>query len=200
MILLLGSNNQHKAKEINQIIEKSLPGKFDIKILSDVLENPYDVIEDGLTLEENAFKKASEYFQLTGLPCFADDTGLEIDALNGLPGVNSARFSGEHGNDAENRKKVLALLDNVADENRTARFRTVICFYDGTKAEYIEGICKGSIIREELGTGGFGYDSIFVPFEHKITFAQMSAEDKNLLSHRGKAIRNFIGFLKNTVN
>lgn len=196
MILLLGSNNKHKASEINQIIEFALPNKFEIKILSDVLDNDYDVVEDGKTLEENAFKKAFEYFQLTGLPCFADDTGLEIDYLNGLPGVNSARFAGKHGNDAENRKKVLFLLEKIEKVLRTAHFRTVICFYDGNNAEYFEGVCEGLIIRDERGTNGFGYDSIFIPNGFDMTFAQMNADEKNTISHRGKAINKFVTFLK----
>ena len=169
---------------------------FRIKILSEVLDELFDVVEDGLTLEENAFKKASEYHNLTVLPCFADDTGLEIDALNGEPGVHSARFAGEHGNDAENRKKVLYLLSNFPIEKRTAQFRTVICFYDGSKPYFIEGICKGKINFDEKGTNGFGYDSIFIPDGSTKTFAEMNPFEKNEISHRGKAIRNFVQFLK----
>ncbi|MFC2131756.1 RdgB/HAM1 family non-canonical purine NTP pyrophosphatase [Bacteroidota bacterium] len=200
MILLLGSNNKHKASEVKQIIEKHLPGQFEIKILSDVLDNDFDVEEDGATLEENAYKKAYEYHKLSNLPCFADDTGLEIDALNGEPGVHSARYAGKHGNDSANRKKVLELLKDIPDEKRTAQFRTVICYYEGKEPHYIEGICQGRIIHEERGSGGFGYDSIFVPDSYQQTFAEMNAEQKNDLSHRGKAVRNFVELLRNIKN
>jgi XTP/dITP diphosphohydrolase len=196
MILLLGSNNQHKANEVRDIINSHFPGKFEIKILSEVLNTKHEVIEDAETLEENAFKKAYGYHKLTALPCFADDTGLEIDALNGEPGVHSARFSGEQGNDHENRKKVLSLLKDVSDNNLEARFRTIICFYDGERGEYIEGICNGRMIREERGRNGFGYDPIFIPNDYKKTFAEMDSEEKNKISHRGKAVRNFVTFLK----
>ncbi|MFH1050117.1 MAG: RdgB/HAM1 family non-canonical purine NTP pyrophosphatase [bacterium] len=200
MILLLGSNNKYKASEIKQIFEETglrpdSTSDFSVKILSDVLNEFFDVVEDGDTLEENAFKKANEYFQITNIPCFADDTGLEIDALNGSPGVKSARFAGEDCIDKNNRKKVLELLKNIPDGKRTAQFRTVICFVDSKQTKYIEGVCKGKIIYEERGTNGFGYDSIFVPVGFGKTFAEMDADEKNLISHRGNAIRKFAEFI-----
>jgi len=196
MILLLGSNNKHKASEVRQILNETLHSAYSLKILSNVLDEFYDVEEDGETLEENAFKKANEYFHLTGLPCFADDTGLEIDALNGAPGVKSARFAGEDCIDKNNRMKVLNLLKDVHEGKRTAQFRTVICYVDENKTKYVEGICKGKIIFEEKGTNGFGYDSIFVPDGFTKTFAEMNADEKNSISHRGKAVRNFAEFIK----
>lgn len=196
MILLLGSNNNHKAREVKQILDEVLGSEYSLKILSDVLDNFYDVEEDGETLEENAFKKANEYYQMAKMPCFADDTGLEIDALNGLPGVKSARFAGEDCIDKNNREKVLKLMKDVPEGDRKAQFRTVICYVDGAKTKYVEGICRGRIIFEERGTNGFGYDSIFVPEGHEKTFAEMDADEKNSISHRGRAVRKFGEMLK----
>ncbi len=196
MKLLIGTNNQHKVREIREILDREFPGRFEIFTPTDVLNKSIDIEETGCTLEENAFLKSSEFYSLTKIPSISDDTGLEIDAMKGEPGVNSARYSGEHGNDAENRKKVLNLLNGIPEERRTARFRTVICYIDEGKAEYIEGICSGKIIDEERGANGFGYDSIFVPDSFDKTFAEMSPEEKNLLSHRGKAVRNLVEFLK----
>lgn len=199
MKLLIGTNNQHKVREIKGILEKEFPGKFNIVTPADVLDNSIDIDETGKTLEENAYLKSNEFYSLTQIPSISDDTGLEIEALNGEPGVNSARYSGEHGNDAENRKKVLNLLNGVPEEKRKARFRTVICYVREGKAEDIEGICSGKIIEVERGANGFGYDSIFVPDGFDKTFAEMTAEEKNRLSHRGKAVRNFVEFLKRKI-
>ncbi|TAL68017.1 MAG: RdgB/HAM1 family non-canonical purine NTP pyrophosphatase [Bacteroidetes bacterium] len=197
MKLLIGTNNQYKVREIKEILEREFPGKFEIVTPADVLDNSIDIEETGETLEENAYLKSSEFYSLTKIPSISDDTGLEIEALNGEPGVNSARYSGEHGNDAENRKKVLNLLNGVPEEKRKARFRTVICYVEEGRTEYIEGICSGRIINEERGKKGFGYDSIFAPDGFDKTFAEMTAEEKNNLSHRGKAIRNLVEFFRN---
>ncbi|MBI5325964.1 MAG: RdgB/HAM1 family non-canonical purine NTP pyrophosphatase [Ignavibacteriae bacterium] len=196
MKLLIGTNNQHKVREIKEILDKEFQGIFEIVTPADVLDSSIDIEETGKTLEENAFLKSSEFYSLTNVPSISDDTGLEIEALNGEPGVNSARYSGVHGNDAENRKKVLNLLNGVPEEKRNARFRTVICYFDEGKAEFIEGICSGRINEEERGVNGFGYDPIFVPDGFDKTFAEMTSEEKNLLSHRGKAVRNLVEFLK----
>jgi XTP/dITP diphosphohydrolase len=201
MILLLGSNNKHKASEIKRIFGETAlspdsTSDFSIKILSDVLDEFYDVVEDGEKLDENAFKKATEYFQITNIPCFADDTGLEIDALNGAPGVKSARFAGEDCIDKNNRAKVLELMKDVPEGLRTAQFKTVICYTDSNQTKYIEGVCKGKIIFDERGTNGFGYDSIFIPNGFTKTFAEMDSEEKNSISHRGKAIRKFAEFVR----
>ena len=196
MKLLIGTNNKHKVKEIKEILDEEFPGRFEIVTPDDVLDNSVEIEETGKTLEENAYLKSSKFFSLTNIPSISDDTGLEIEALNGEPGVNSARYSGVHGNDAANRKKVLKLLNGVPDEKRKAQFRTVICYVDDRKTEYIEGICSGRIINEERGTNGFGYDSLFVPDGYDKTFAEMTAEEKNRVSHRGKAVRNLVEFLK----
>ncbi|OGU18285.1 MAG: non-canonical purine NTP pyrophosphatase, RdgB/HAM1 family [Ignavibacteria bacterium GWB2_35_12] len=196
MKLLIGTNNQNKVREIKEILDREFPRKFVILTPADVLDNQINIEETGKTLEENAYLKSSEFYSLTKIPSISDDTGLEIEALKGEPGVNSARYSGEHSNDAENRKKVLNLLNGNPVEKRKARFRTVICYVEEGKTEYIEGICSGRIIEEERGTSGFGYDSIFVPDGYVKTFAEMTAEEKNILSHRGKAVRNLVEFLK----
>lgn len=197
MKILLASNNKHKAEEINAILNKEATGGFELLIPSNLGLQDADITEDGETLEENARKKAEGFYKLAGTPCFADDTGLEIDALAGAPGVRSARYSGAYGDDAANRAKALAALKNVPAGKRTARFRTVICYYDGQNHAYAEGICEGRITNEERGTNGFGYDPIFAPNGYDQTFAQMPPELKNRLSHRAKAAANFVEILKN---
>jgi len=196
MKILIGTNNAHKVREVRQILETELTGKFDLLTPADVFDEEIDVEETGLTLDKNAFLKADEFFSKSGIPCFADDTGLEINALHGHPGVRSARFAGEDCDDAANRKKALDLLKDVPDSDRSAQFRTVICFKDGTDTLYVHGVCPGKIIKEERGGEGFGYDSIFVPEGYEQTFAQMSAELKNKLSHRGKAVAKLVKILK----
>lgn len=197
MKLLIGSNNKHKAKEIQEIFDRKAPGQITILRPDDVLTEKLDVDECGNTLEMNAYLKASAFNKATGIACIADDTGLEIDTLDGKPGVHSARFAGNDCNDEDNRKKVLSLLKNIDPDKKTARFRTVICFCNGEKIDYVEGICNGNIIDIERGFNGFGYDPVFVPAGFDITFAEMTAEQKNKLSHRGKAIENLINQLKN---
>lgn len=194
MKILLASNNRHKAKEI---LDKIQEAKLQVEILipEDVYSDVFDVEETGQTLEENAFLKASFFYKKFNLPTFADDTGLEVDALGGGPGVFSARFSGVYGNDRANRLKLLSLLENVPKNKRTARFRTVICFVDKGKPTFFEGVCPGEIITEERGEGGFGYDSIFVPEGYNLTFAEMPFEEKNSISHRSRAIEKFVDFL-----
>mgnify|MGYP000008796673 CR=1 FL=1 len=196
MIIVLGSNNKHKAKEINNILSISNLSGIEIKTLSDLINKAIDVEENGKTLEENAQIKAKFYYYHFLLPTIADDTGLEVDILDGLPGVYSARFSGSYGNDKANRRKLIDMLMPYPQEFWTARFRTVICLYDKGQAHYAEGICKGRIIDEERGEGGFGYDSIFIPEGFTKTFAEMSFEEKNLISHRANAINNFVKLIK----
>jgi XTP/dITP diphosphohydrolase len=192
MKILIGSNNKHKAEEIQEIFDRVAPKKVKILTPSDVLDEILDIIEDGDTLEKNALLKARGFNQASGIACIADDTGLEIDALGGKPGVYSARFAGEDSNDKKNREKVLRMMADIKPENRTARFRTVICYCNGDDVWYVEGICKGQIIDEERGDAGFGYDPIFVPNGFGQTFAEMTPDQKNKLSHRGKAIENLI--------
>ena len=198
--LLIGSNNKHKLHEINAIFNVMLPKRFELIAPESVLNEKFDVLENGATIEENASLKSNAFFTKTGINCFADDTGLFIDELNGLPGKDAARFADDHGNDAANRKKVLDLLDGVTDEKRTARFRTAICFSCEKGDFYAHGICEGKILNHEQGAGGFGYDAIFVPDGFNLTFAEMNDVMKNQISHRADAILNFIEFLKNFYN
>ncbi len=194
MKLLIASNNKHKISEIQRILNEKFPGKYEILSPADLSIN-LDVVEDTDTLEGNAELKARAFFDKAQIPVIADDTGLEIDALDGRPGVYSARFAGEDVTYADNRRKALELLANIPDKKRTARFRTVICYFDGKRKEFIEGRCDGKIIFEDRGDAGFGYDQIFMPDGYDRTFAEMSADEKNAISHRGRAIRNFADWL-----
>lgn len=193
--IILGTNNRHKVKEIQSILNNYLPAKIKLILPAQILGECPEVEETGSTLEENAYIKADYYARLTGLPCFADDSALEIDALNGEPGVISARYAGEYGNDKANRIKVLELMNDVRIDFRKAKFRTVICFVDNDLVKYIEGTCPGSIITVERGQAGFGYDPIFVPDGFDLTFAEMEPELKNSISHRYNAVKNFADYL-----
>jgi XTP/dITP diphosphohydrolase len=153
-----------------------------------------DIPETSDTLEGNARQKAWYIYEKYGCDCFADDTGLEVFALGGKPGVHSARFAGEQRSNEDNRKKLLEDLKSELD--RRARFRTSICLIIGGNEVMFEGIVEGKILREEKGNGGFGYDSLFVPLDNSRSFAQMSIEEKNILSHRGKAIGHLRLFLE----
>ena len=187
MKIVFATNNQHKLKEV-----RSLLPSFEIVGLKDIgcFE---DIPETATTLEGNAQIKADYITQKYGLNCFADDTGLEVTALNNEPGVYSARYAGEPANSENNMDKLLSELENK--ENRTAQFRTVIALNIDTKKSVFEGICKGSISKERQGTEGFGYDPIFIPENHTTSFAEMSMEAKGEISHRGRAIRKLITFL-----
>lgn len=196
MKILLGSNNIHKQRELQQIFDAEALGLVELVLPKDVLDEPLDVEESGDTLEKNAYLKAAAFFEASGLPTIADDTGLEIDALEGRPGVYSARFAGEECDDAKNRAKALGLLKEVPDGKRGAQFRTVVCFANEGGVSYVDGVVRGAIIREERGDGGFGYDSIFVPDGYEQTFAEIDAAEKNAISHRSNAAKNFIALLK----
>ena len=189
MTIIFASNNEHKIREVKSMLGNNfnLLSISDVNILDDIPENePY--------LEGNALSKARFIHSRTGMNVFADDTGLEIDALNGSPGVHSARFAGESKNSAENIEKVLLLLGK--SENRTARFRTVIALILDKKEYVFEGIVTGTITLEKRGNGGFGYDPVFVPDGKKITFAEMDLDEKNSISHRARAFEKLILFLK----
>ena len=149
-----------------------------------------EIKETGSTLFENAFLKARTVHRITGLPSLADDTGLEVDALNGAPGVYSARFAGENPSYEENVNKLLSVMLDVPVENRTARFRTVMAFVDSDVELSAEGFIKGVITTRVRGENGFGYDPVFQPKRSKITFAEMSDEEKNRISHRARALEN----------
>jgi XTP/dITP diphosphohydrolase len=188
MTLVFASNNEHKIKEIKSLLGDSfrLLSLHDINISEDIPE------EESL-IEGNALAKARYVYNASGMDVFADDTGLEITALNGLPGVHSARFAGEDKDSSENIKKVLYLLGS--NENREARFRTVIALILDKKEYLFEGIINGTIIYEKRGTMGFGYDPIFVPEGKHLTFAEMDLTEKNTISHRALAFRKLKEFL-----
>ena len=188
MKLIFATNNQHKVEEIRA----ALASKFEIITLKEAgmdidIPEPYD------TLEANAREKATTIYHLTDTACFSEDTGLEIKALNGEPGVRSARYAGKDKAFQKNIEKVLQNLEG--SQNRDAQFRTVICLIIEGNMEFFEGICKGRIIATQRGGEGFGYDPIFVPDGAERTFAEMTMEEKNLFSHRRKAVDKLVTFL-----
>jgi XTP/dITP diphosphohydrolase len=187
--ILFASNNAHKVDEVRA----ALPSQFTIRSLREVMGD-VDIPETGVTLQENAAIKARFLFAETGMNCFADDTGLEITALNGAPGVYSARYAGEGCTFEDNMNKVLANLEG--ETNRSARFRTVICLILEGKEYFFEGEIKGEILTSRAGEQGFGYDPIFKPEGYQLTFAQMTVEQKNTISHRGLAVQKLVEFLK----
>ena len=188
MKLIFASHNEHKTTEIRQL----LPPEIQLLSLNDL--NYHDEIEESAaTLEGNALLKATHVFTLFKLPCFADDSGLEVEALDNRPGVYSARYAGEPKNDDRN---IAKLLDDLKEStNRSARFRTVITLILPTTSLSFEGIIEGEITHEKKGSNGFGYDPVFQPTESSITFAQMSMEQKNTISHRALALEKMISFL-----
>jgi len=182
MKLVFATNNKHKLEEVRKI----LPSVFQVISLQE-LGCDDDIEETGSTLEANSLLKAQYIWEHYHVDCFADDTGLEIEALNGAPGVFTARWAGEAHNDAANRQKALRELQGQS--NRHARFRTVVTLIRDGKAKQVEGIVNGSIATEERGEGGFGYDSLFIPQGYEQTFAQLPAEIKNSISHRARAMQ-----------
>lgn len=199
MRILVASYNLHKIKEIKNIF--STFDNLDVELISPASLVPeiIDVEETGNTFAENAYLKSNFWFNKTGVPSISDDSGLEIDSLDNMPGVNSARFSGVHGDNSANRKKVLELMKEIPDDKRGAQFRCVTCLSMENKVLYFEGICRGKITYKEVGLNGFGYDPIFIPDGFDVTFAQMKPEQKNSLSHRGKAIRHLADYLMKVV-
>jgi XTP/dITP diphosphohydrolase len=189
MKLVFASNNEHKIREIKSILGEN----FNLLSLSDV-NMKEDIPENEPTLEGNALVKARHIHKATGLDVFADDTGLEVEALNGKPGVHSARFAGENKDPSDNIVKLLSMLGN--NTNREARFRTVIALIMNDKEYLFEGVVKGRIITEKRGGGGFGYDPVFIPEGKSQTFAEMDSEEKNLISHRGRAVEKLVLFLQ----
>jgi len=187
--LVFATNNQHKLREVQEL----LGNHFKVLSLSEIGIN-VDIPEDFDTLQENALQKAQYIYNRTGHSCFADDTGLEVDALNGEPGVFSARYAGESKSSKDNIKKLLANLEGV--KNRKARFRTVIALIFDKQEYLFEGEVWGTIIETEQGSDGFGYDPVFLPDSYDNTFAQMPLELKNRISHRGIAVSKLITFLK----
>lgn len=188
MKLLFASHNSNKVKELKQIF----PTTYSLMGL-DELNDFVEIEETGANLVENALLKARTIHKKYGFNTISDDTGLEIEALNGAPGVLSARFAGEENNSIRNMEKVLALMQN--SDNRLAQFKTVVALILDNKEYLFEGIVKGSILRSSRGEGGFGYDPIFLPDGYNQTFAEMSPTLKNGISHRGMAIKNLLYFL-----
>ena len=192
MTLVFATNNKHKLSEIRAI----LGDEIDILSLEDINCHA-DIPETADTLEGNALQKAQYVVDHFGMSCFADDTGLEVDALNGEPGIYSARYAGEEHDSEANMTKLLNNLGQ--NNNRKAQFRTVIALLEmegGIIRQHLfEGIVKGEIIRERRGGEGFGYDPIFQPEGYQQTFAEMSGEAKNAISHRGRAVRKLVEYL-----
>jgi len=188
--LIFATNNQHKVDEINSV----LGNYFQVKSLAQAgifidIPEPHD------TLEKNAFEKSNTIYQLTRQNCFSEDTGLFVDALQGEPGVKSARYAGEPSSNIANIEKLLLNLKNQS--NRKARFRTILSLITDGHEYVFEGICEGKIIEAQTGKNGFGYDAIFVPEGSNKSFAEMDLKEKSLFSHRKKAVAKLIDFLKN---
>ncbi len=189
MELCFSTNNLHKIQEVQAI----LAGRHTILSLTDVgcIE---ELAEEQDTIPGNSFQKADYVFRTYRVPCFADDSGLEVEALNGAPGVHSAYFAGPQRSHQDNMNLVLSKLSDTG--NRKARFRTVITLVTPSMTQQFEGTLNGTIITEKRGAGGFGYDPIFLPDGYSKTLAEMSAEEKNQISHRARAIAQLIEFLK----
>ena len=188
MKLVFATNNLHKLKEVQEMLSNSI----EVLSLKDIgcFE---DIEETERTLEGNAKLKADYITEKYGFDCFADDTGLEVEALDGNPGVYSARYAGEHGNAEKNMEKLLNELQNKS--SRKAKFRTIIALNLRNKQYLFEGICDGEILNEKSGVKGFGYDPIFKPKNASSSFAEMNSEEKNIISHRGIAIQELVQFL-----
>lgn len=188
MRIIAATKNKHKIEEIQAITKE-----FGMEVISRAAAGVPDIEieEDGDTFEENSEKKAREIMELCGEITIADDSGLMVDALGGAPGVISARFAGEDGNDLKNNEKLLALLSDVALENRTARFVSVITMvYPNGRKIVARGECEGHMIYQPKGSNGFGYDPLFVPVGYDRTFAELSGTEKNQISHRAIALQN----------
>ncbi|PKV50586.1 XTP/dITP diphosphohydrolase [Aquimarina sp. MAR_2010_214] len=187
MKIVFATNNRNKVKEVQAL----MPSNIQIVSLADI-GCTEDIPETSATIEGNAKQKANYIKEHYGFDCFADDTGLEIDELNGAPGVYSARYAGEMKDANANMDKVLKELDGT--ENRKAQFKTVIALTLNEKLETFTGICSGHITQEKKGEGGFGYDPIFLPDGYTQTFAELPLSEKNKIGHRGKAVRKLIGY------
>ncbi|MGH3495797.1 MAG: RdgB/HAM1 family non-canonical purine NTP pyrophosphatase [Sciscionella sp.] len=191
--ILLASRNPKKLAELRRILAPALPG-LEVVGLDDV--PAYDEVpESGATFADNALIKAREGFAHTGLPTVADDSGLTVDALNGMPGVLSARWAGGQHDDAANLRLVLSQLSDTPDERLRAAFRCAVAFVDGAEEIVVDGQMPGRLIREPRGSNGFGYDPIFVPDGFSVTSAELDAVEKDAISHRGHALRALVPHL-----
>jgi XTP/dITP diphosphohydrolase len=193
MRLIFATNNGHKIEEIRSVVRN----EFEILPLQEAGID-IDIPEPHSTLEKNASEKSRTIYRLTGTNCFSEDTGLEVEALDGEPGVKSARYAGDEKSFDNNIEKLLSKLGN--NQNRKARFRTVISLLINGKEFLFEGICKGNIIKERRGTNGFGYDPVFVPDGSDKTFAEMGFDEKNKCSHRKKATDKLVIFLNDLIH
>lgn len=191
MQILFATHNQNKVNELS----KKVPSNIELISLQDINFNE-EIEETGTTIEANALLKAQFIFEKFKKPCIADDTGLEVEALNSEPGVYSARYAGEEKSDSANMQKLLHNLSNKT--NRNARFKSVIAYCDGNSTFVFEGMISGKIGFEQIGTNGFGYDPIFIPDGFDKTFAQMSMDEKNQISHRAIAVTKFLDFIAKT--
>ena len=187
MQIVLATHNKGKMSEINNLLSLS----YEVLTL-DHFPNIKDIPETGKTLKENAFIKARTVFEMTGLPSLADDTGLEVESLGGDPGVYSARYAGEQASYQDNCEKLLKNMMRVPKEDREAKFRTVIAYKDDNRELSCDGSVKGEIAQSPKGSFGFGYDSVFYYPPLEKTFAELSEEEKNSISHRGRALRKFL--------
>ncbi|MCR5423435.1 MAG: RdgB/HAM1 family non-canonical purine NTP pyrophosphatase [Bacteroidales bacterium] len=198
--LIFATNNKHKLQEVNEMLK----GIATVLSIDDLVRDGHPELADEIpetaeTLDGNALQKAQWVYQRTGMDCFADDTGLEVEALGGRPGVYSARYAGPHCSFDDNVNKMLAEMDGQS--NRKACFRTVVCLIEnqpnGTPSSprYFEGRMDGSILTERHGTDGFGYDPIFLPDGYQESFAEMTLDTKNSISHRGRAVRQLVEYL-----
>ena len=193
--IVIASANNHKVSEISIKIQ---PFFDQILSLADFPEIG-EIIEDGNTIEENSFIKSRTAFELTKIASVADDTILEVDALNGDPGLFTARYAGENATYEENMTKLLEKLDGIEDSARTARFRTIISYVNGEDDFHVEGIIEGKILNNRVGNNGFGYDPIFYSTEFNLSLAEMDSDLKNRISHRGLAIEKFVSKIKKLV-
>ncbi len=192
--LIMATNNEHKLREIRQILGDS----YEVKGLKDIGCNE-DIPETSDTLEGNALQKARYVSEHYGVDCFADDTGLEVEALGGAPGIYTARFGSMngYGDSHDSDANIACLLDRLKDaSSRRARFRTVIALIQGGEEHLFEGIVEGEILPERRGLDGFGYDPIFAPTEAGVSFAEMGPAEKNRISHRGRATQKLVEYLK----
>ena len=197
MEILLATNNSGKVTEMKKILAEL---NIEVYSLKDKNIN-VDVVEDGTTFEENSLKKAKEICEISGMITVADDSGLEVDYLNGAPGIYSARYAGENATDEERYQKLLNELKDVKKEERTARFVSVISIvYPNGDFKSLRGECEGIITEEPYGNGGFGYDPVFLCPEYNKTFGELSLEEKNKISHRAKALGKLKEYLKGQNN
>ncbi len=189
--LVFATNNKHKLQEVSEMLD----GIVEIKSLEEMGLSG-EIPETADTLQGNALQKAQWVWERTHTDCFADDTGLEVEALDGAPGVYSARYAGEHCSFDDNIDKLLGAMEGKT--NRKADFRTVVCLLEGGEARYFEGRVDGVILTERYGKEGFGYDPVFMPDRFGVSFAEMPMEVKNKISHRGLAIAKLVEYLRNS--